>query len=162
MRYFITFACYGAHLHGDGSGSVDRRNNLPGARLLDKDTQRSSREHQSMHQAPYLLNPESRTAVLQALQEVCSYRGWTLLAAHVRTNHVHVIVKSDTPPEKIMNDFKAYASRRLNQVEQSGRKRWAHHGSTRYLWKDQEVRDAIRYVVDEQGEAMAMYVAEEY
>ena len=31
MRYFITSACYGAHLHGDESGSVDRHHNVPGA-----------------------------------------------------------------------------------------------------------------------------------
>ena len=30
MRYFITFARYGARLHGDESGSVDRRHNLVG------------------------------------------------------------------------------------------------------------------------------------
>ncbi|HEX4135855.1 MAG TPA: hypothetical protein VHY84_14670 [Bryobacteraceae bacterium] len=29
MRYFITFSCYGLHLHGDESGSVDRRHNTP-------------------------------------------------------------------------------------------------------------------------------------
>jgi len=32
--YLITFACYGAHLHGDESGSVDRKHNLPGGRML--------------------------------------------------------------------------------------------------------------------------------
>ena len=30
LTYFITFACYGARLHGDESGSVDRRDNLVG------------------------------------------------------------------------------------------------------------------------------------
>ena len=51
--------------------------------------------------------------VLQALREVCLHRGWSLLAAHVRTNHVHAIVESEVPPEKVMNDFKSYASRDL-------------------------------------------------
>jgi REP element-mobilizing transposase RayT len=115
-----------------------------------------------MTQPPYVLNEQARPAVLEAIQEVCRHRGWILLAAHVRTNHVHVIVEAGVKPEKVMNDFKSYASRALNRVESDGanRKRWAHHGSTRWLWKDQEVLDAIRYVIDEQGEAMALFVGE--
>jgi hypothetical protein len=35
--YLITFACYGCHLHGDPSGSVDRHHNLPGGRLSEAD-----------------------------------------------------------------------------------------------------------------------------
>ena len=40
LRYFITFACYGARLHGEESGSVDRQHNLVGSRLLEPDPQR--------------------------------------------------------------------------------------------------------------------------
>ena len=65
---------------------------------------------------------------------------------------MHVIVEAEVPPERIMNELKAYASRELNRLEHgnSNRKRWTRHGSTRWLWKDQDVHDAIRYVVDEQ------------
>jgi REP element-mobilizing transposase RayT len=159
MRYFITFACYGAHLHGDESGSVDRRHNLFGGRSLEADPQRVRAERRSMNQRPYELDSDSRAVVLQTLAEVCSYRGWNLLAAHVRTNHVHVTVEAEVPPEKVMNDFKAYASRALNRLDghEPGRRRWARHGSTRWLWKDQDVREAIRYVVEEQGEPMAVF-----
>jgi len=38
-------------------------------------------------------------------------------------------------------------------------KGWARHGSTRYLWKDQEVQQAIQYVIDEQGASMSHYIA---
>src|SRR5690348_14625961 len=44
MRYFITFACYGGHLHGDESGSVDRRHNVFGSRSLETDPQRVAAE----------------------------------------------------------------------------------------------------------------------
>jgi REP element-mobilizing transposase RayT len=162
MRYFITFACYGDHLHGDESASVDPSHNLPGSRLLDADPGRASAERQRMNQAPYLLDRECRTVVLEALREVCLQRRWSLLAAHVRTNHVHVVVEAEVQPEKVMNDFKSYASRNLNRLLHDGadRKRWARHGSTRWLWKDQDVRKAIRYVVEEQGEPMAVFVAD--
>jgi REP element-mobilizing transposase RayT len=115
-----------------------------------------------MDQDPYVLNEPSRGAVLDAIREVCSHRRWTLLAAHVRSNHVHPVVEAEAKPEKIMNDFKAYASRRLNQTSGGGpdRKRWARHGSTRYLFHRDDVQAAIRYVVEEQGEAMAVFVGE--
>jgi hypothetical protein len=63
-------------------------------------------------------------------------------------------------PVCIMNNFKSYASRKLNSQGLDGpdRKRWARHGSR--LWKDEDVFDAIRYVVEEQGEPMAVFVAE--
>ena len=49
-------------------------------------------------------------------------------------------------PERIMNDFKAYASRHLNRMglEDPGRKRWARHGSTRWLSKLPHVLAAIQ------------------
>ena len=61
-----------------------------------------------------------------------------------------------------MNDFKAYASRALNRLEAEpgSRRRWARHGSTRWLWKDQDVREAIRYVIEEQGKPMAVFLAD--
>jgi REP element-mobilizing transposase RayT len=162
MRYFITFACYGAHLHGDASGSVDRQHNLPGSRLLEAFPPRAAAERRLMTQAPYCLDQRRRETVLEAIRQVCLHRGWTLLAARVRTNHVHAIVEGNVPPEKIMNALKSYASRSLNRLEcdKPDQKRWAHHGSTRWLWKDEDVGEAIRYVVEEQGEPMTVFGAE--
>ena len=163
MRYFITFTCYGARLHGDESGSVDRHHNLVGNRLVEPDVQRVMAERRAMLQDPYVLNATGRTIVLTAIQKHCAYRGWNLLAAHVRSNHVHAIVEAETRPEKIMNEFKSYASRELNRLTTDGseRRRWARHGSTRWLWKDEDVRRALQYVVEEQGEPMALFIAEE-
>ncbi len=115
-----------------------------------------------MKQAPFWLDRDRRAAVLEALREVCAHRRWSLLAAHVRTNHVHAAVEAEAQPEKVMNDFKSYASRGLNRLvgDGSDRRRWARHGSTRWLFKDEDVREAIRYVVDEQGEPMAVFVGD--
>jgi REP element-mobilizing transposase RayT len=161
MRYFITFACYGAHLHGDKSGSVDRNHNVPGSRLAEASPERVALKRQQMDQAPYYLDRDRRATVLDALREVCFHRGWSLWAAHVRTNHVHSVVEAEVRPEEVMNAFKSYASRALNRLGIDGpdRKRWARHGSTRWLWKDEDVQDAIRYVVSEQGEPMQVYLA---
>ena len=112
-----------------------------------------------MDQPAYTLAAPHRALVLQAIQEVCAYRGWTLLAAHVRTNHVHTVVMAGAAPERVMTDFKTYASRKLNAggFDTPERRRWTRHGSTRYLWHPTHVEAAIRYVVQQQGTPMAVY-----
>ncbi len=157
MRYFITFVTYGTHLHGH-EGSVDRNHNLPGSRTLELDEDWVERERELMDQEPFLMDERDRAAVLNAIREVCIHQEWLLPAAHVRINHVHIVVEAEVRPEAIMSDFKRYASRSLNRAQY--RKRWAHHGSTRWLWTDQEVRNAVRYVVEEQGAPMAVFCAE--
>jgi len=161
--YLITFAGYGRHLQGSESGSVDSEHNVPGTPILGVDSARAAAEGKRMDQAPYNLDQIRRDVVLEAIREVCAHRGWSLLAAHVRSNHVHAVVEAEIPPERVMRDFKAYASLRLNQmkVDEPGRKRWARHGSTRWLWKPQHVSAAIQYVVREQGDAMSVFESHE-
>jgi REP element-mobilizing transposase RayT len=161
VTYLITFACYGSHFHGDESGSVDRAHNLRGSRLLKGDPQRVLAERQRMDQPPYDMDRNRREAVLAAVRERCADRQWSLLAAHARSTHVHIVVDADAPPERIMNDLKSFASRFLNRLglDEPSRKRWARHGSTRWLQKQESVSAAIRYVVDEQGDPMAVYEA---
>jgi len=117
-------------------------NNIPGSPLADASPERVAIKLQQMDQAPYCLDQERRVVVLTALRKVCSYRNWNLLAAHVRTNHVHVVVEAEIRPETVMHAFKSYASRDLNRLEidDPDRKRWARHGSTRWLWKDRTFR----------------------
>jgi len=61
LPYFITFACYGARLHRDESGSVDRPHNLVGSRLLEPDAQRLMAERREMLQDSYVLDGAGRT-----------------------------------------------------------------------------------------------------
>jgi REP element-mobilizing transposase RayT len=150
-------------MHGDESGSVDREHNVPGGRLIEADPPRALAERQRMGQSEYNMDRGRREAVLAAIIERCLDRNWRLRAAHVRTNHVHIIVEADVRPERIMNDLKSYASRCLNTLgfDDPTRKRWARHGSTRWLWKSENVAAAIRYVVDQQGDSMAVFEAVE-
>jgi hypothetical protein len=127
-------------------------------RFSEKNSARAAFESLRMDQPPYHLDPTRREAVLEAIQKVCVYRDWSLLAAHVRTSHLHVVVVAPALPERVMIDLKAYASRRLNLVglDPPGRKRWAHHGSTRWLPNPSKVSAAMQYVVGEQGDAMSV------
>lgn len=97
--------------------------------------------------------------VLDAIVGVCRHRDWTLLAAHARSNHVHVVVAAESAPERMLNDFKAYASRALGaaKLDDPRQIRWARHGSTRWLLTAEEVEAAVRYVVHGQGAPMAVW-----
>lgn len=159
LAYLVTFTCYGARLHGDQSGSVDRDHNIPGTPVLAQNPARVSSEQKRARQKPYVMDARRRALVLKASQEVCAFRGWTLLAAHVRTQHVHLIVAAENGAEKILHDVKAYAARTLNRwgLDDGNSHRWTRHGSTRYLWQPEQVGAAIHYVVREQGKPMAVW-----
>ena len=72
----------------------------------------------------------------QALQQHGAHRHWRLLAAHVRSSHVHIVVAAEQASERILLELKAYASHALGgpDSQDGSRKRWSRHGSTRYLW----------------------------
>jgi REP element-mobilizing transposase RayT len=73
-------------------------------------------------------------------------------------SHVHLVVHADVDPETIMHDCKSYASRFLRPRESIRTRWWTRHGSTRYLWRREDVEGAVRYVVDGQGEAMEVFL----
>ncbi len=127
--------------------------------MIERDGQRAWRDRRAMTQAAYSLDERRRGIVLSAIVEVCKYRCWRLKAAHIRKDHVHLVVSSDAAPEKIMGDFKAYASRALTLAgfDHAKRKRWARHGSTRYIWNPEQVDSAIAYVLKSQGKPMQTY-----
>lgn len=159
LAYLITFVTYGTWLHGDERGSVDKQHNQPGEPFVLPDPIKESSMLLNLREKPYLLDERHRKIVIDTIVEVCQYRQWRLIACHVRTNHVHVIVHAQAKPEKIMSDCKAYSSRRLREQlqEPNDRKRWTQHGSTRYLWKEENVASALEYVISGQGEPMELY-----
>ena len=128
--------------------------------MVEPNVARVSSEKERMTQEPYEMDEPRRGCVLGAVVQHCEYRKWRLLAAHARTHHVHVIVDAPLSPEKVLNELKAYASRSLNKsgFDKAERRRWARHGSTRYLWNRDEVAAAVKCVADLQGDPMAVYV----
>ena len=156
MTYLLTFRCYGTHLPGDARGWVDRTRGDHRGGFHEPCTalERSARER--MLHAPYRMDRNTAQTVLQAIVEVCAVRDCQLMAAHVRSTHVHCVVGGIPRPNRAVADFKAYASRALN-LAQGYRKRWAREGSTRPLPNSAAVQAAVNYVVDGQGDAMAVH-----
>jgi REP element-mobilizing transposase RayT len=159
LAYFITFHCYGTWLHGEERGSVDSAHNRVGDPLLPPDPQRRLTQLRKMNQPAYNLDSSRQAIVLRAIREVCVHRGWRLWALHVRVTHVHVVVTADCRPEKVMGDFKSYASRALNDagLDEIDRQRWSRHGSTRYLNAEDAVVASVDYVLRGQGTALTVY-----
>ncbi len=141
LAYFITFTTYGTWVHGRAPGSVDRDHNIPGTPLLPPDDRLERAMCAALRQEAYVLDEVRRPVVLRTIHEVAAHRTWQLWAAHVRSNHVQVVMTAPCKPEKVMADLKAWCSRRLREAfqESSDRDRWTQHGSTRYLYDEESV-----------------------
>jgi REP element-mobilizing transposase RayT len=160
LAYFLTFSTYGTWLHGTskGSGSVDRHHNVYDTPFLAPDRGREGLAASRMTDSPYVLGEAARTIVRDAIVAYCEEKSWTLLALHVRTNHVHVVVSAEREPGRLMSDLKARASRELNRLgADANGKRWTRHGSTRHLFDEASIAAAVAYTLDEQGVPMAVY-----
>ena len=158
MTYLLTIPCYGSHLPGQ-DGIVDKHHNIPGTPVLEPKPALLRTVQRVMRQAPFMMGAKERRIVRDSIGEICRHKDWGLLAVHVRTNHVHVVVQADERPEAALNVLKSYASRALNLASpgEQGRIRWARHGSTRYLPTPEAVDAAVEYVLAKQGETMAAY-----
>ena len=106
---------------------------------------------------PVQLGRSERRIILRTIRAICTRPGWSLYAAHVRRNHVHVVGFADERPERVLGRLKSSASAALNRAFEFRARRWSAHGSTRWLWEPRQIDDVIDYVVRRQGQPMAVY-----
>ena len=153
IAYLITFRTYGTWLAGDERGSIDKyHNKFGGPRSLP--SQLRERLHSDrLKSPPFLLNAKCRTLVESAIQEVCDFRGWSLIALSVRTNHAHVVSSGNAPSSKMLNDFKSYSTRRMREHGEWNfdHSPWVDKGSRRNLWTEDHVYSAKNYFILGQG-----------
>ena len=154
LAYFLTWACRGARLHGDDRGSIDRDHNRYDSPIIAPDPWREAGERTRMTSADtLLLNPQQRRVVREAISGVCEHRGWHIRALQVRANHVHIVVVAPhATPESVMQQCKSWATRRLREQKliDPDHPLWTRHGSTRYIWKQPGLVEAIDYVLNQQ------------
>ena len=155
VAFHITWTTYGSWLHGDERNWVE--SGIPG--IQAPDPMRHAHAASLLVEPPVDLNAEQRRIVEQTIRDHCRIRGWTLHALHVGAVHVHVVVTADRSPEEVMNQFKAWTSRRLSDhaglrdpvAKKAGRKRWwTEHGSTKWINDSQYLQNAITYVKERQ------------
>ncbi len=153
IAYLITFRTYGTWLAGDERGSIDKYHNKYGGARAVESPERNAIHNTRLKSPPFLLNAASRKLVEEAIREVCLFRNWILTALNVRTNHVHVVVSGDAPSGKMLNDFKAYSTRKLRDGSQwkFDHSPWVDKGSKRNLWTEAHIGTASEYVINGQG-----------
>jgi len=159
LAYFITFHTYGSWLHGDLRGSVDRTHNAYGENFVERSQAREAFESNQMKRPEFVLEPEHRFVVNRTIREVAQHRKWRLHALHVRTNHVHLVITAvDVSPERVLNDLKSWCTRRLREsgIIQADSRVWSRHGSTRYLWKEEQIAEKVEYTANGQGAPLPM------
>ncbi len=147
LAYLITWTTHGTWLPGDERGWVQ----WGAAGVKAGDAERKEAARGRMDGPPVVLDAEQRAVVESTIRAHCDVRGWTLLAVNVRSNHVHVVVTADAEPAKVMDQFKAWCSRRLNERAAAPPERWwTRHGSTKWINDEAYLRNAIRYVQERQ------------
>jgi len=163
IAYHITFTTYGTWLHGDERGSVDKGHNQYGSDFVSPNSGLHKKEQTGLKNPPVILGKNIREVVLKAILQVCRNRDWITHAVHVRSNHIHIVVSGREKPEKMMVDFKAYATRAIRKNsnnEAEIRKYWSRHGSTKYLWTKENLVSTIDYVKNRQGKIMSLWFRE--
>ena len=159
MTWLLTWTTYGTRLPGDARGFVSGTRTALGEREVhnqpgtpvDADIPALRRYAESIMTQPAVwLMAEQADAVAAQFRETAAHRGWSLRALAVMANHVHLVV--DVPDAvdtgKLLTDFKAYATRRLDREFGKGSKQrwWSERGSTRALKHSDAVAAGIEYV----------------
>ena len=145
LAYLITFRTYGAWLHGDARGWVDRNHNIPGTPVLDADPARETSARARLKYPPVRLKAAWRTVVQTTIVELAEQRDWMLHALEVRGNHVHLVIAAPETPERVMNAVTAWCTRRMVEAGllRRGTKPWSRHGSKQYLQSRTRYSDSL-------------------
>jgi REP element-mobilizing transposase RayT len=158
--WLLTWTTYGTWLPGDRRGFVSEVRDEAGEKVLHNTPGTpcaadlpSLRAYAAsiMTEAPVLLELAQAEALAEQLRETAGHRGWRLLALAVMANHVHVVVgvPGDPDPEKLLADFKAWGTRRLNDGWGRRGHWWTQGGSRRPKKTAAALRAAIQYVRDQ-------------
>jgi REP element-mobilizing transposase RayT len=155
LGYLLTWTTYGTWLPGDRRGWVQKGT----LGIQNPDLEREAQARAAMVEPAVVLTKEQRELAENTIRDHCRIRGWTLHAVNARTNHVHVVVTAERDPEEIMDQFKAWCSRKLSDqagltkvvAKKAGRRRWFTEGGDKKRLEDEEaLQNAIRYVLEGQ------------
>jgi len=155
LAYHLTWTTYGTWLPGDARGWV--KWGECGVQPADPERERTAQVR--MVESSVVFTVEQRSLVEQTIRDHCRIRGWHLHAVNARTNHVHVVVTANLDPDEVMNQFKAWCSRKLSDAaglvhavaKKAGRRHWFTEGGDKELIDTEEyLANAIIYVSEGQ------------
>jgi REP element-mobilizing transposase RayT len=177
--WLLSNTTYGTWLPGDSRGSVTSvrdkppgdpprvvrfEHDLPGEPWEPPIRGLYQSSLELMSGPPIYLELPHAEAVLEQLQETAKYRNRILRAVAIMNNHFHFVVQvhDDPDPTRLLGDFKAYASRRLNKQfgKPASETWWTDGGSKRKLATDQAISNAIHYVLHKQPKPLVVWSPE--
>ena len=110
LAYLLTWTIYGTWLPGDDRGWIEKQ-----ADLRQPDLERQRQAVMLMKELPLTLADDQREIVQSVIRRHCEIRKWQLHAVNCRTNHVHAVITADRHPDDIMDQLKAWCTRRLKE-----------------------------------------------
>ena len=145
--YFITWNTYGTWLPGDVRGWRKRKSGQKIARPL-----LAAWCKEQMRYPEVVLSEADRKTVKAAIHQHCEFRGWDVLAANPRSNHVHLVVVANAGPKTVRDQLKANCTRELRcqEIPLNVPQTWAKGGDTEILDTDEEISAAVAYVLEAQ------------
>jgi REP element-mobilizing transposase RayT len=155
LAYHLTWTTYGTWLSGDVRGWI--KWGEEGIQPPDPARERDARAR--MVEAAVVLTEAQRALIERTVREHCQIRGWRLHAINARTNHIHVVVTANRDPDEVMNQFKAWSSRKLSDAsgrtqavaKKAGRRHWFTEGGDKALIESEDyLEHAIQYVLEQQ------------
>jgi REP element-mobilizing transposase RayT len=156
LGYHLTWTTYGTWLPGDERGWYEAGH----LGVRDPNPAREELARRLMTEAEIVLTPEQRRLVEATIRDHCARRGWSLHAVNARTNDVHAVVTADRDPGEMMDQLKAWCSRKLSDqagltqpvARKAGRRHWFTEGGDKNkLETEEQLQAAIEYVVEKQG-----------
>jgi REP element-mobilizing transposase RayT len=150
LAYFLTWTTYGTWLPGDERGWVHHSGKARGISRREGEPSLKEAAERALKTSPVVFSPEDRTLVESQIRETCRFRGWTIHALEVRTNHIHIVLTArNAMPEKAMDDLKAWGTRALNQRHGKRPSWWTRGGSKRWINTDDSLATVIQYVLSQ-------------
>jgi REP element-mobilizing transposase RayT len=155
LAYHLTWTTYATWFPGDERGWVNTKTRgiqAPNARLQDEASA-------LLEEEPVVLTQRQRAIVEKTIAEHCRIRGWILHAVNARSNHIHVVVTADKDADAVMDQFKAWCSRKLSDdagltepvAYKAGRRRWFTEGGDKEIIDNESyLENAIHYVKEGQ------------
>jgi len=114
IAFFHTWTTYGTWLPGDERGWMEH-----GRGAHSPDPMREFEAKLHMTESALILNDKKRGVVEQTIVDHCRIRNWTLHAVNCRTMHVHVVVTADRRIHEVREQFKAWCTRKLKELQRA-------------------------------------------
>lgn len=146
--WHLVWSSYGTWLPGDSRSWFKRGEGLkePSLGLVRYSLR-------SMKQTPFVLSIDDRRTCLTAIVADARAGGHRLLAANIRSNHVHLLVQSTWSGKALRARFKAISTKALreNGLVQQNRRVWGEGGWQRAMYPGPRAEETFRYVLAGQG-----------